>query len=305
MYDVYARIMLLFGASQVLGALTYYCIGTAIAELRAFWIMWSMPMLFMAAQFLIMRLDIVRGSSGQHRLPHMEFAGHFAPYVAASALTLEYRWLYSHAGVVTAWVLVFVCFALHFLFACRMLDLAVPDWNQKVDLAEDTGKSWWPKHWKVPSAFAKAIWLIAPPKKLEPGQHDLVHEMQALARTGGGVSSLRRRKGGKAGKDELNSVGEKDTAPSALAQQTVRLDRLFQFWFDEAVWPQVPENGQRRLHELYSRYQLARKQALAAVGDSVSDNEWSDGGNDTVPQVARLEHEGSQYYLDKATGATS
>ena len=32
---------------------------------------------------------------------------------------------------------------------------------------------------KVPSAFRNALWLLAPPKKLEPGQHDLLHEAEA------------------------------------------------------------------------------------------------------------------------------
>ena len=32
---------------------------------------------------------------------------------------------------------------------------------------------------QVPSAFRNALWLLAPPKKLEPGQHDLLHEAEA------------------------------------------------------------------------------------------------------------------------------
>ena len=31
---------------------------------------------------------------------------------------------------------------------------------------------------QVPSAFRNALWLLAPPKKLEPGQHDLLHEAE-------------------------------------------------------------------------------------------------------------------------------
>jgi len=90
-YDVYARIMMLFGVCNYLHAISYYCIGTTISELRGFWIMWSMPMMFMAAQALIFRLDIVRGVAGQHYLPHAEWAGHIAPYIVISACTLEYR----------------------------------------------------------------------------------------------------------------------------------------------------------------------------------------------------------------------
>lgn len=31
---------------------------------------------------------------------------------------------------------------------------------------------------QVPSAFRNSLWLLAPPKKLEPGQHDLLHEAE-------------------------------------------------------------------------------------------------------------------------------
>ena len=42
------------------------------------------------------------------------------------------------------------------------------------------------------------MWLLAPPKKLEPGQHDLLHEAEGLASSGGG-SDLRKRKAGRFG----------------------------------------------------------------------------------------------------------
>ena len=69
---------------------------------------------------------------------------------------------------------------------------------------------------QVPSAFRNALWLLAPPKKLEPGQHDLLHEAEAgpagiqcsalltfwlpqpqgLQSTGGGADIRRRGKAG-------------------------------------------------------------------------------------------------------------
>lgn len=170
----------------------YYCIGTTTAELRGFWISWSMPMLFMAAQVLILRLDIVR-SSGNHMLPNAEWLGHIAPYFAVAATTLEYRYLYSPTLVILTWVFVFLAYFGHFVMALRFLDLAWPDWSRQTDLPDEAGKPWWPSSWKIPSAFRNALWLLAPPKKLEPGQHDLLHEAEGFVSVAGG-ENIRKRK---------------------------------------------------------------------------------------------------------------
>lgn len=42
--------------------------------------------------------------------------------------------------------------------------------------------SWWPATWRLPSAFAHAIWLVAPPRNLEAGQVDLVGEMREASK---------------------------------------------------------------------------------------------------------------------------
>ena len=71
-----------------------------------------MPMLFMAAQVLILRLDVVR-TSGNHMLPNAEWIGHLAPYFAVTATTLEYRHLYSPTTVILTWVFVFLTYFAH------------------------------------------------------------------------------------------------------------------------------------------------------------------------------------------------
>jgi len=210
-YDVYARVLMLYGSCQFLYAVCYYCIGTTTAELRGFWISWSMPMLFMGAQVLILRLDVVR-TSGNHMLPHAEWLGHLAPYLAVTATTLEYRHLYSPTVVIVTWIFVFLTYFAHFVMALRFLDLAWPDWNRAIDMPDEPGKPWWPSSWKVPSAFRNSLWLLAPPKKLEPGQHDLLHEAEGLAATTGGVD-IRKRKGdkkGQKGKEKGEGLGSSD-----------------------------------------------------------------------------------------------
>jgi len=191
-YDVYARITMLFGVVSFLYAVTYYAVGTAIAELRGFWVMWSMPMVFLTAQTLVLRMDILR--DGHHRLPNAELFGSMAPYFAVAACSLEYRYYYSEAQKAVTWGLALLALFAHLVMALRMLDLAWPDQSPQEDMPEEPGKQWWPASWKVPRAFTKNLWFITPPKKLEDGQHCLLHEMQDMTVHGGGISTCRRRR---------------------------------------------------------------------------------------------------------------
>lgn len=195
-YDVYARVSMLYGVVSFLYAVTYYCIGTAIAELRGFWVMWTLPMVFMCAQCLILRLDILK--SGSHVLPNAEFIGHLAPFAACAANTLEYRYYYSEANTGVTWCLVCLAFFCHLVMALRMFDLARPASCPAGEMPEEPGKQWWPASWQVPLAFTKHLWFITPPKKLEDKQHCLLHEMEDMAAHGGGVGTCRRRKPRKA-----------------------------------------------------------------------------------------------------------
>merc|ERR1719181_878463 len=68
-FEIYARVCMLYGVIQFLFAVTYYVIGTTMSELRGMWIAWSLPLLFLTAQALILRLDVLR-SSRQRFLPH-------------------------------------------------------------------------------------------------------------------------------------------------------------------------------------------------------------------------------------------
>jgi len=84
-----------------------------------------MPMVFMTAQALILRLDIMR--TGTHLLPHAEFLGHLAPYFAVAAASLDYRFFYSERQVAITWGLALLAEFSHFIMALRFLDLAYPE----------------------------------------------------------------------------------------------------------------------------------------------------------------------------------
>mmetsp|Transcript_104705 Transcript_104705/g.335520 ORF Transcript_104705/g.335520 Transcript_104705/m.335520 type:complete len:753 (-) Transcript_104705:30-2288(-) len=212
-YDIYARISMLYGVVSFLYAITYYAVGYAIVELRGFWAMWSLPMVFMTAQMLIMRLDILK--EGQHRLPNAQWLGHLAPYFAVTACTLEYKYYYSESSVALAYGFALLAQFAHFVMALRMLDLAWPD-EKKADMPEEPGRQWWPGSWQVPSAFTKHLWFITPPKKLDPAVSPcLLHEMEDMQAHGGGVETCRRRKApaGKAKNGMISEAAEGGASP--------------------------------------------------------------------------------------------
>ncbi|CAE8711718.1 unnamed protein product [Polarella glacialis] len=267
-YDVYARILMLYGTIQFLFAVAYYSIGTTMSELRGFWISWSLPMMFLCGQVLILRLDIVKGG-GNHVLPHAEWFGHVAPYFAIIGTTLEYRYLYSDAAVKVTYVVVFLAYVGHFIMAFRFLDLAWPDYKPLSDMPDEAGKVWWPSHWTVPSAFGRNLWLLAPPKKLEPGEHDLLQEMQSLQASGGGVTCRRRRKGPES---EGAKPARKASSAQSLQSDSAKLESAFQRWFDESVWAQVSLDGQQRLTDLWGQYVTTHGQ-INQVGGSAKEQQ--------------------------------
>mmetsp|Transcript_33008 Transcript_33008/g.70821 ORF Transcript_33008/g.70821 Transcript_33008/m.70821 type:complete len:908 (-) Transcript_33008:397-3120(-) len=190
-YDVYSRISMLYGVVSFLYAVTYYAVGTTISELRGFWVMWTLPLVFMTAQALILRLDVLH--TGQHRLPKVEFFGHAAPLFAVAACTLEYNYYYREYMVGITWGLALLAIFAHFMMALRMLDLACPDDSVVQDMPEEPGRQWWPSSWKVPRAFTKHLWFITPPTKLNPSVSPcLLHEMEDMAQNGGGITYRRR-----------------------------------------------------------------------------------------------------------------
>eukprot|EP00971_Amphidinium_carterae_P122042 2416767-Amphidinium_carterae.1 len=145
--------------------------------------------------------------------------------------------------------------------ALRMLDLATPDSVQPQEREEKAGRAWWPSSWKVPSAFMDNLWIIAPPKKLEKGQHDLMHEMEMLSRGGAGVSAstLRKRKGKKGG-DKKDRSSHKATTLEHVMGQVRKLERLLGWWEHDSIWPSVSEKGKKRVEELQSQFDAVKAQ---------------------------------------------
>mmetsp|Transcript_764 Transcript_764/g.1842 ORF Transcript_764/g.1842 Transcript_764/m.1842 type:complete len:1050 (-) Transcript_764:240-3389(-) len=278
-FDVYARVNMLLGVMQFLFAVSYYSIGTTMSELRGFWISWSLPMVFLVAQVLILKLDVFQ-YKGQHMLPHMEWAGHLAPYLAITATTLEYRWTYTSASVTVTWGFVIAAFFGHFMFALRMLDLAWPYHFLETDMPEKPGRAWWPASWRLPPSFTKALWIIAPPKKLERDVSScLMNEAEALKRSGAAITSAncRRRKRGAKGPTR----GRTPPTLAGLQAQIGNLEGLFQSLGQQGM--QLTERQQQRLTDMQRSFAIQRAQV-----DRLAEGGYSSNGAQS-PRTGRQE----------------
>lgn len=265
-YEIYARIMLLYGVMQFLFAVAYYSLGTAISELRGFWISWSLPGMFIAVQILILRLDTLQDVKGQTYLPHLEWAGHIAPYLAVAASTLEYRYTYNPVVVTISWCLVLACFFGHGLFTLRLLDIAWPHFWQEQDPPENPGHPWWPASWRMPPRFAKSIWIVAPPKQLEPGMTDMGNEAKALKESGGGVA-CRRRKAKKTSAEE-RAASKLPSTMAALKEKHDVIEGYLEELYMPNLWPHISKQGQNDVHEQHAIFNQKKPMYDALSGAS-------------------------------------
>eukprot|EP00747_Dinoflagellata_sp_TGD_P209854 gnl/TRDRNA2_/TRDRNA2_83232_c0_seq1.p1 gnl/TRDRNA2_/TRDRNA2_83232_c0~~gnl/TRDRNA2_/TRDRNA2_83232_c0_seq1.p1 ORF type:complete len:1094 (-),score=244.86 gnl/TRDRNA2_/TRDRNA2_83232_c0_seq1:60-3341(-) len=302
-FQVYTRILITLGGTNFFNAICYYVVGTALAELRGFWIAWSAPGLFMTVQILVLRMDTLR-DKGNQLLPHAEWFGHLGNYFAVAAGTCEYRHSYSKLGVSLAWFFVILSFVAHLVWTLRMFDLASPDTGPEIEMEDKPGKGWWPKWWRIPGAFANSIWIIAPPAKLQKGQACLVHEMQAM-KSGGGVAcgaTCRRRRGAKGGKKPKRATMKANSAQE-LQAHTRRLQRLFDLWTEANLWEELPDTSKNRLTRLYNQFESAK-----AKVDELDADGYQTSGSAATPRYARMSYdndgygEQSEYYYDRSTG---
>jgi hypothetical protein len=110
----------------------------------------------------------------------MEYLVPFTPLIAVSLMQIDYsvleEWRSTWAPFI--WICSFISYAVHFLYALRMYDLAMPsEGMERPD--KEAGKAWWPSDWHLPMAFQHCLYLVSPPKHLEPGETDLWAEMKA------------------------------------------------------------------------------------------------------------------------------
>merc|ERR1719362_1385311 len=102
--------------------------------------------------------------------------------ITVLGMSLDYSILPQNDGIrVFIYILSWICYLIHAAWTLHMLDLASPV-KRSEEQPEEPGQPWWPSEWAVPPAFAAAVYLVAPPKKVEAGQTCIQQEMKAARR---------------------------------------------------------------------------------------------------------------------------
>jgi len=293
-YETYHKIAMLYGVCCFFHAVCYYCIITAMSELRGFWIAWAIPGVFMTAQYWLIQLDIFQ-AKGQQFLKGFEIFGQIAPYFASAACAMEFRFQYSKAQVALAWAFAMMSLGSHLLFACRFFDLMTPDTLPK-EMEEEDGKSWWPKNWPVPLAFTNTLFQLTPPKKLKKGQHDLLHEALTLETetlvVEGKAAKVRRRKAKESPGKKRTKRGTPQNPQVLLQHVDVLQDKLAN------VYPEVAGKDQSYLTNLQTHWHKAKKEAEALGrrrNDGDSSGSGSEGSSDGFTEYTNMKQKGDGY----------
>lgn len=178
-HDCYSRIGILYFFSHWLTSVSLYSQCHCFGELRALWPAWSVTFIFTIAHWCLLKLDIQEESESrflamlpiEHLLP-------FTPILTVAAMSLDYSVLRPGDGwIAVIYLISWAAYVIHFLWALRLFELAMP--HAQADPPEIPGKPWTPGEWWLPRAFASTVYIVAPPKQLEPGNTCLQQEMKA------------------------------------------------------------------------------------------------------------------------------
>mmetsp|Transcript_46174 Transcript_46174/g.86129 ORF Transcript_46174/g.86129 Transcript_46174/m.86129 type:complete len:722 (+) Transcript_46174:2-2167(+) len=178
-YDVYARISIFLAFMHLLHCWTYQHMAHLFAETRAVFAAGLVCMSTSTLQHILLTLDIM---PGQVDFP-LQRLGPFAQLIAWVAMAIEYKTYYDEGTAFVGYVLVYCAYACHIIYTIQLLRICAPDFSAP-DQAEVPAGTWWPGQWRLPKAFKHAVWLVAPPRHLEPGQTDLVGEMRKASEGG-------------------------------------------------------------------------------------------------------------------------
>jgi len=176
-HDVYARIALLYFFSHWLQACGLYTQCHAFGELRAIWVAWAASIVFTAAHYCILKVDICSEPQGRPYHAPVEKIAPFITMICCLGMSFEYSIIEPSSGMKTIiYVLAWICYGIQLAWAIRLYDLAEP--RQQPEPEDLPGLAWWPKEWFLPPSFCHALYLVGAPKKLQPGQTCLTQEMK-------------------------------------------------------------------------------------------------------------------------------
>lgn len=172
-YDVYSRISLFLAFQHLLHNWVYHQLGHHFQETRALFAAACVTLTVTVLQWIVLQLDIVPNSWEAWAVK----IGPLAPWCALFATAIDYSRWYSAPLQAFGFFLVFMAYFIHIFYTIMLIRLCAPS-DEAPAAANTPGASWWPEEWKLPSAFQHALWLVAPPKGMAPGEVDVVEQLR-------------------------------------------------------------------------------------------------------------------------------
>lgn len=177
-HDIYSRIGFLYTFQCWLHGASLYTQCHAFAELRALWPAWSCTFIFVCCHYCLLKIDIVSAPNGRmHNFP-IENIAPLMPIFTVLGMSLDFSALAPTAGWrALIYIIAWCAYIIQILWAFRLYDVAEP--AAHAEMPEVPGQPWWPGEFPVPASFQHALYLVTPPKALEPGMTCLQQEMKA------------------------------------------------------------------------------------------------------------------------------
>eukprot|EP00440_Ansanella_granifera_P069190 gb/GFBE01075065.1/.p1 GENE.gb/GFBE01075065.1/~~gb/GFBE01075065.1/.p1 ORF type:complete len:809 (+),score=193.58 gb/GFBE01075065.1/:1-2427(+) len=178
-HDCYARIGLIYFLSHWLTSISLYSQCHIFTELREIWPAWTVSIIFCTAHWCVLKSDLLEESHSRllANIPIADILP-FTPMVAVMGMSLDYSTITPGEGwQAIIYILSWVCYITHFVWSLRLFEMAMP--HRQADQPEVPGTYWYPGEWQLPRTFSSSVYIVSPPKALEPGQFCLQQEMKA------------------------------------------------------------------------------------------------------------------------------
>lgn len=221
-YDIYARVSIFLAHMHLFHAWTYQSIGHALQETRAVFACSLVVLTLSVTQQIIITLD-VKPVPGQFPLERIGPLAQFFGFIAAC---IEYQRWYSDEALSFCFAFVYIAHFIHIIYTVQLLMICRPTFD-KPPTPQEGSHAWWPGEWTLPAAFSHAVWLVAPPKELEPHLNDLAGELRAAGKKIAAGSAGQAKVLDAAKRDDVHKVlGPRQESPAWRNVQVALLAML-------------------------------------------------------------------------------
>jgi len=174
-YDVYSRVCIFLAFMHLTSCWSFMQIGHSLTETRALFACAIIQVQMFVLQQIIITLDVIPKGMPLYRL------GPFSFFTAFVGCAIEYQRWFTPGAQAFGFVMVWISYALEIIYTIALFQICAPS-DDPPPVAESAGAAWWPSEWCLPSQFQHAMWLVAPPKELEPGLNDITLELRDAQR---------------------------------------------------------------------------------------------------------------------------